>query len=61
MYVHTLMYADIFFRLTKAISIMFERVTTHYRTLQTWTGHDTTRYHNFNELTHALLYIYFSV
>ena len=29
---------------------MFERVTTHYQTLQTWIGHDATRYHNFNAL-----------
>ena len=39
------MYVDIFFPLTKAIPIMFERVTTHCQTLQTWTGHDTKRYH----------------
>ena len=29
---------------------MFERVTTHYQTLQTWIGHDTMRYHDFNAL-----------
>ena len=51
------MYVNIFFPLTKAISIMFERVTTHYQTLQTWIGHDVTRHHNFNALTHALPYI----
>ena len=44
------MYADVFFRLTKAIPIMFEHVTTHYQTLQTWIGHDATRYHNLNAL-----------
>ena len=33
------MYVDIFFPLTKAIAIMFERVTTHYQTLQTWIDH----------------------
>ena len=41
-----------FFPLTKAIPIMFERVTTHYQTLQTWIGHDATGYHNFNVLRH---------
>ena len=39
------MYVDVFFPLTKAIPIMFEHVTTHYQTLQTWIGHDATRYH----------------
>ena len=48
------MYVDIFFPLTKAIPIMFERVTIHYQTLQTWIGHDATRHHNFNALPHAL-------
>ena len=38
MFIHY-MYADISFSLTKAIPIMFERVTTHYQTLQTWIGH----------------------
>ena len=51
---YTCMYVDILFHLTKAIQIMFERVTTHYQTLQTWTGHNVTRYHNFNALSHAL-------
>ena len=37
---------------------MFERVTTHYRTLQTWIGHDATRYRNFNVLRDALPYIF---
>ena len=37
------MYVEIFFSLTKAIPIMSERVTTHYQTLQTWIGHDTTQ------------------
>ena len=38
------MYVDILFPLVKAILIMFERVTTHYQTLQTWIDHDGTRY-----------------
>ena len=37
---------------------MFERVTTHYQTLQTWIGHDATRYRNFNVLRDALPYIF---
>ena len=49
-------YADILFPQTKSIAIMFERVTTHYQTLQTWIGHDATRYHNV--LPHALSYIF---
>ena len=53
MFIHY-MYVDVFFPLTKAIPIMFEHVTTHYQTLQTWTDHDATRYHNFNALPHAL-------
>ena len=44
MFIHY-MYVDVFFPLTKAITIMFEHVTTHYQTLQTWIGHDATRYH----------------
>ena len=32
---------------------MFERVTTHYQTLQSWTGHNATRYHNFNARYHT--------
>ena len=53
MFIHY-MYVDVFFPLTKAIPIMFENVTTHCQTLQTWIGHDATRYHNFNVLRHAL-------
>ena len=34
-----------------------ERVATHYKTLQTWIGHNATHYHNFNALPHALPYI----
>ena len=52
------MYVDIFFLLAKAIPIMFEGVTTSYQTLQKWTGHDTTRYHKFKALPHALPYIF---
>ena len=48
------MYPDIFFPQTKAIPIMFERVTKHYQTLQTWIGYDATRYHNLNVSPHAL-------
>ena len=53
MFIHY-MYADIFFPLK--IPIMFERVTTHYQTLQRWIGHDATRYHNFSALPHTLSY-----
>ena len=48
------MYVDVFFPLTKVMPIMFENVTTHYQTLQTWIGHDATHYHNLNALPHAL-------
>ena len=41
---------NILFPLTKAIPIMFERVTTHYETLPTWIGHNATRYSNSNAL-----------
>ena len=51
MFIHY-MYADIFLPSKKAIPIMFEHVTTHYQTLQTWIGHDVTRYHNFNTLSY---------
>ena len=44
------MYVDIFSPLAKAIPIMFDHVTTHYQTLQTWIGHDATCYHNLNAL-----------
>ena len=53
MFIHY-MYVDVFFSLTKAIPILFEHVTTHYQTLQTWIDHDATRYHNFNAIPHAL-------
>ena len=46
MFIHY-MYVDIHFPLTKAISIMFERVALHHQTLQTWIGHNvavTTRF-----------------
>ena len=49
MFMHC-MCVDILFPPTKAIPIKFERVTTHYQTLQTWIGHNSTRYHNFNAL-----------
>ena len=35
MFIHN-MYVNILFHLTKAIPIIFECVTTHYQTLQTW-------------------------
>ena len=37
---------------------MFERVTTHYQTLQTWMLHNATSYRNFYVLPHALAYIF---
>ena len=52
------MYVDILFPLTKTIPIIFENVTTNYRTLQTWIGHNAMRYHNVNALPHALPYIF---
>ena len=52
MFIH-FMYVDILFPLTKVIPIMFERVITHYETLEKWIDHDATRYHNFNALPHA--------
>ena len=47
----------IYFPLTKAIAIMFERVITHYQTLRTWINHNAMRYHNLNVLPHVLPYI----
>ena len=47
MFTHN-MYVDILFAPTKAIPIMFERVTTHYQTPQTWVGHNTTHYRTFS-------------
>ena len=37
------MYVDVLFPLTKAILIMFEHVTMHYQTLETWIDHNATR------------------
>ena len=56
MFIHY-MYIDILFPQTKSIPIMFEHVTTHYQTSQTWIDHDVTRYYNFNALPLALQYI----
>ena len=42
------MYVNILFPPRKAIPVMFERITTHYQTLQTWISYNATRYHNFN-------------
>ena len=53
MFIHY-MYVDILFPLTKAIPIMFERVTAHYQTLWIWIGHNAMRYYNFNALPYAL-------
>ena len=44
MFIHS-MHVDLLFPLTRAIPIMFKRVTTYYQTLQTWIGYNTTRYH----------------
>ena len=57
MYIHTLYAVDILFSLTKVIPILFEHVTTHHQTLQTWIDHNATCYHNFNALPHALQYV----
>ena len=40
--------------LTTSIPIMLERFTRQYQTLQTWIGHNATRYYNFNALLSAL-------
>ena len=45
MFIHC-MYVDILFPLTKAITLIFEPVTTHIQTPQTWTGYNAARYHN---------------
>ena len=52
------MYLNVLFPLTKAITIMFELVTTRNQTLQTWVGHNAMRYHNFNVLPHPIPYIF---
>ena len=54
--IYRYIYVNILFALTKAIAIMFERVTTYYQTLKTWIGQMQritisstpyhTRYHN---------------
>ena len=61
MFIHC-MYVDILFPLTKAVPIMFGRVTTHYQTLRKWivlcvTITSTcyhTRYHTFLSFLHGL-------
>ena len=45
MFIHHI-YVDILTPLTKAIIIMFERVTTHYQTLNTFIGYNVIRYHD---------------
>ena len=57
LFIHYL-YVDILFPLTKSISTMFEPVTTYYQTLHTRIDHNAKRYHNFNMLPHALLYMF---
>ena len=52
------MYVDIFLLLTKVIPNMFEHVTTHYQTLETWIGHNAMRFYNFKMLLNGLPYIY---
>ena len=47
------MYVHKHFPLTKAIQIISERVTTHYKTLQSWIDHNSTFCHNLNALSHA--------
>ena len=49
---------DILFALSKAILIIFEKHATHYQTLETWIGHNATRYPIWNVLPHALPYIF---
>ena len=48
---------DILFALSKHILIIFEKHVTHYQTLETWIGHNATRYLILNALPHALPYI----
>ena len=48
------MYVDILFLLAKDFPIFFECAVTHYQTLQTWIGHNATRYHYLNALPHVL-------
>ena len=60
MFIHY-MFVDIIFPLTKTIPIIFKHITTDYQTLETWIDHNATRYHNFNQLPHALPYIYLSL
>ena len=53
------------FALSKAIPITFEHLATHYQTLETLMGHDTTHYPNLNALPdllpHVLPYILFEI
>ena len=46
---HTVRYVDILFHLTKAIPIRLQQVTSYYQTLQTWIGHNVTRYYNYHK------------
>ena len=54
MYVHTLYVYWYIFLLTKVIPNMFEHVTTHYQTLETWIGHNAMRFYNFKVLLNGL-------
>ena len=47
MFIHY-MYVDIFSPLTKVIRIIFEHVTMHYQTQETWRDHNATRYQTFS-------------
>ena len=47
---------DTLFPLEKTIPIMFERIITHYQSLQTWIGHNATHYSILNALPLALLH-----
>ena len=45
---------DLLFALSKALLIIFEKLATHYQTLETWIGHNATRY----PILDALPYIF---
>ena len=56
MFLHYMHVDYICIYITKVIPIMFERVTIHYQTSQTWIDYNATHYDNFNALPHALPY-----
>ena len=45
---------DLLFALSKALLIIFEKLATHYQALETWIGHNATRY----PILDALPYIF---